>query len=273
MANSEIAQELEAIINETSYEGESHSVIGDILLSILNETEYTGEADSVIAKLLLDLKAKIEQGGGEAFVPTFTKTTLCDNSELSTGNLTLSDDYDNYDLLYIELWNTSYNRLTTIITTPEILADIGTYSSGKINFNECGNNQYANYTFATKTSLTKNGARNCLIKKIEGWTGDNCNIVKADLYQKKAITNETVSITSETSLYEYDYIVMSACDGDSTETQPCVYLAKPTSEDLLNKALANMFNYYATTSALEITEFTMSANRYFYVQGLKLEKK
>ena len=273
MANSEIAQELEAIINETSYEGESHSVIGDILFSILNETEYTGEADSVIAKLLLDLKAKIEQGGGEAFIPTFTKTTLCDNSELSTGNLTLSDDYDNYDLLYIELWNTSYNRLTTIITTPEILADIGTYSSGKINFNEYGTNQYANYTFATKTSLTKNGARNCLIKKIEGWTGDNCNIVKADLYQKKAITNETVSITSETSLYEYDYIVMSACDGDSTETQPCTYLAKATSEDLLNKALANTFNYYATTSTLEITEYTMSANRYFYVQGLKLEKK
>ena len=64
--NSTIAQILEAIINESTFEGESNSNIGDILLSILNKTPYTEPPKSVIADLLLRVKAKIE---GESFDP------------------------------------------------------------------------------------------------------------------------------------------------------------------------------------------------------------
>ena len=64
--NSVIAQLIEAIINETSYEGDTHSNIADILLSILEHTEYTKEPRSVIAILLLKLKAKME---GDPFTP------------------------------------------------------------------------------------------------------------------------------------------------------------------------------------------------------------
>ena len=64
--NSTIAQILEAIINESTFEGESNSNIGDILLSILNKTPYTEPPKSVIADLFLRVKAKIE---GESFEP------------------------------------------------------------------------------------------------------------------------------------------------------------------------------------------------------------
>ena len=64
--NSVIAQILEAIINASTYEGETGSNIADILLSILNETPYEGEANSVLAELFLKLKAKIE---GDPFTP------------------------------------------------------------------------------------------------------------------------------------------------------------------------------------------------------------
>ena len=64
--NSTIAQILEAIIEQSTFEGESNSEIADILLSILNQTPYDKEPCSVIAELLLKLKAKIE---GESFDP------------------------------------------------------------------------------------------------------------------------------------------------------------------------------------------------------------
>jgi len=208
-------------------------------------------------------------GGGGGITPTFTKTTLCDNSELSTGALTLSDDYDNYDFLMFELWNTSYSRTTKILTTPEIIADIITYSNSRVNFNEVGNNQYATYTFSSKTAISRTGSRNLVLKTVEGWNANNCTVTKTDLYRKQAITNETVSIASQVSLYSYDFIFMSGCDGNSTETQPCCYLAIATANDVEKFALSNKFNPYNASSDLVITEYTMNAQKYFRVQGIK----
>lgn len=63
-----ICQILDAIINETEYDGGTDSVIADILLSILNATPYTGEEPtSVIGQLFLRLKAKIEGDTPEPF--------------------------------------------------------------------------------------------------------------------------------------------------------------------------------------------------------------
>ena len=67
-----ITQILEAIINESTFEGESRSNIADILLSILNNTSYDKEPRSAIAQLLLRLKAKI---AGESFDPYTGETT------------------------------------------------------------------------------------------------------------------------------------------------------------------------------------------------------
>ena len=64
--HSTIAQILENILEEYTFEGKSRSDISDILLSILNHTEYNKETDSVIADLLVRLKAKIE---GSSFEP------------------------------------------------------------------------------------------------------------------------------------------------------------------------------------------------------------
>lgn len=76
--NSTIAQIIDAIINQLSFEGESNSDISDILLSILNQTPYEKETDSVIAELCIKLKAKIE---GESFEP-FEKPYISNIAEI-----------------------------------------------------------------------------------------------------------------------------------------------------------------------------------------------
>lgn len=63
-----IYQIIEAIINELSYDGDSRSIIADILISILESTPYTGESPkSVIGQLLLRLKDKLEGNDPEPY--------------------------------------------------------------------------------------------------------------------------------------------------------------------------------------------------------------
>jgi hypothetical protein len=63
-----IYQIIEAIINELSYDGDSRSIIADILISILETTPYTGESPkSVIGQLLLRLKDKLEGNDPEPY--------------------------------------------------------------------------------------------------------------------------------------------------------------------------------------------------------------
>jgi hypothetical protein len=64
--HSTIAQIIENILEQFTFEGESKSNIADILLSILNKTEYNEDPHSVIGDLLIRLKAKIE---GESYDP------------------------------------------------------------------------------------------------------------------------------------------------------------------------------------------------------------
>lgn len=64
--HSTIAQIIENILEQYTFEGESKSNIADILLSILNKTEYNEDPHSVIGDLLIRLKAKIE---GESYDP------------------------------------------------------------------------------------------------------------------------------------------------------------------------------------------------------------
>lgn len=66
-----IYQIIEAIINELSYDGDSKSIIADILISILETTPYTGESPkSVIGQLLLKLKDKLEGNDPEPYEDT-----------------------------------------------------------------------------------------------------------------------------------------------------------------------------------------------------------
>ena len=88
----------------------------------------------------------LQQGGGGGSDPTFTETVLCDNSALSTGTLTLSDDIANYDFLKIELNNSTYSRDYFLLTCPEVVLALKSISSNRVNFNELNTSQYKCYT-------------------------------------------------------------------------------------------------------------------------------
>ena len=205
-------------------------------------------------------------GGGGGITPSFSKTVLCDNTQALATSITLSDDYENYDLVRFTIWNTSNSRNSYIVTTPEIINNIFTYSSGRLNFNELGNNKYCYYTKTSNTEWTRGGSRDLLISKVEGLTATNCTVTKTTIYNRQAITNSEVSITSQSSLFDYDLILMAACDGNSTETQPCYFTLHPYNGDV-STYLFNSYNTYPTI--ITLSEYGMSAAKYHMVQGIK----
>lgn len=153
--------------------------------------------------------------------PTFTETVICDNSALSTGNLTFTDDFENYDLLDIELYNTSSLVDFHILTIPSVLVAIKTTSSNQVNFNEIGNNQYKCYTLsADNLSWTVRGSRNLIIKSVKGLVCDNMTVTTTEFYKRNSISPVVATIEPVEDIADYDYIFLGIGDGASDQTQP-----------------------------------------------------
>ena len=85
------------------------------------------------------------EGGGGVGGPQFTETLLADDSSL-TGTLDFDGvDYHDYELIKCELYNSSSQEITNILTTPQILDDLFQYLSRGVLFNELYNYQYCYY--------------------------------------------------------------------------------------------------------------------------------
>lgn len=132
--NSTIAQIIDAIINQLSFEGESRSDVADILLSILNQTPYEKEPDSVIAELFIKLKAKIE---GESFEP-FDKSYVGNIAEIINSILN-ETEYN----------NSPNSRIAELLL--ELKAELDGYKTVKLkdlSFRRSNNNgAWENYLF------------------------------------------------------------------------------------------------------------------------------
>jgi len=163
----------------------------------------------------------IPSGGGGGN-PTFTETVICDNTALSTGNLTFTDDFENYDLLDIELYNTSSLVDFHILTIPSVLSAIKNASSNQVNFNEVGNNQYKCYTLsADNLTWTVRGSRNLIIKSVKGLVCDNMTVTTTEFYKRNSISPVVATIEPIEDIADYDYIFFGIGDGASDQTQPC----------------------------------------------------
>ena len=209
----------------------------------------------------------LQQGGGGGSDPTFTETVLCDNSALSTGTLTLSDDIANYDFLKIELNNSTYSRDYFLLTCPEVVLALKSISSNRVNFNELNTSQYKCYTLsADNLTWTHYGSRNLVIKKIIGLVCTNKTVSKTEIYKRASISTGSVTITPVEDVLSYDYIYLGTIDGASDESQPCAF---PVVLDKSNNNQIGVWNRYSGGGSLFYMEnhlinaYTSDGNNYY----------
>lgn len=176
----------------------------------------------------------LQQGGGGGSDPIFSSALICDNTAESTGTLTFTDDYENYDLLDIELYNTSSLLDFHIMTSPSVISAILNTNSRYINFNEIGGNQYKCYNVsADNLTWSHAGSRNVIIKSVHGLTCTNKTVTTTEFYKRNSIVPVTATIAPVEDLSDYDYIFLGIGDGSWDQIQPSnvpIYINK-ASED------------------------------------------
>ena len=205
-----------------------------------------------------------------SFIPTYTETQIVDNSS-QAASFTLSQAYGNFDMIRIVFYNSysSYQRYVNIYTTPDILDEIFDVA-GKIQVNDTGTNRYACYT---KNGLewTRSTQRTGVITAIYGITFTNCSMTATDLYKRGALTTTAEAITSQTSLKQYDLFVMASItntDGTETTLSSVLYEGlNGTSSAFGGRRILTEYNQYS--EGIEISEYGMTAAKYFMVQGVK----
>ena len=209
--------------------------------------------------------------GNVPFVPTFSETLIADNTN-HASTFTMSETYSNYDLVKIVWWE-SASTSGFLYTTPDILDEIFAVGVGKICINKPSTNYYVCYTKSGLT-WTQTNQRNIFVHEIYGVTLTNCTMSLTDLYKRGASTVTKYSITSQTSLKDFDMFIMSSIHAtDGSETMPTTWLYQYPKENISGAfscpVPSVLQEYNANDEAFVITEFEMTAARYFMVQGVK----
>lgn len=203
--------------------------------------------------------------------PEFEETKICDNSSF-LSDLVFTDDFANYDFIKFVIYNSDSQVYTEIITTPEMITNSFTYSNNLINFNETNNTQYVCYE-KTQNGWTRHGYRNCNVKEVYGLKCTNKTVTKTTIYNREAIGSTSVTITSVTSLFDYDYLLFSSCTGGADETQPCneIFTMKDDIFGSRGEARTIFVNGYSNKiGTLKVSEHEISSwSYYFFVQGVK----
>lgn len=203
-------------------------------------------------------------GGTMPIVPEFTKTLIMDNPSI-LNTLTFTDDYTTYDFLELECYNISSTATLMILTTPEIVEESFLHSNGF--FNICSHSdQYGSYIKTSSTVWTLDHGRNLRLKKINGLNCSNATVAKTWIYKHNGYTGGEVTITA-TGLLSYDYILTSGFTGVADETSPSLYLTVPKTIDDINVPV--LVSKYGGYYLANLTDTTMSASKYFTVQGIK----
>ena len=212
-------------------------------------------------------------GGGGGDLPNFTATKIVDNTSKSS-TLTFSEDYHNYPILYFVCeWvnpnDPSIRETHYFATTPDICDEIFANSSNALCLNILGTNKYALYRKTNNTSWSRYAQRDTDCIEIYGITCDK-TVSATTLYQRGSTGGSNTTITSLTSLYDYDIIFFSTCTASWDETCVCeLPYFKTNHPDFFEGGDSWAGNKYNSTSGIIITEYAISSYQYYMVQGLK----
>lgn len=215
-------------------------------------------------------QVNVNVSGGGSFTPTFTETLIADNTA-HASSFTLSDSYSNYDLVKI-VWYESASSSGYVVTTPDILDEIFT-TAGKLCINKLNTNLYVCYSKAGLT-WTQTNQRTIFVHEVFGITLTNCTMTATDIYKRGGMSVNAVTITSLTSLKDYDLFALSSQhNSDGTETMPCSWFIPYPDPDPLETAFGNpqpcvLEEYNQNNESFYMSEYEMTAAKYFMVQGL-----
>ena len=238
------------------------------------QVEIFFEVQSVDVNVAVEIRGQAGGGGGGGSdEPQFTETLICDNTALGS-TLTFTDDFTDYEFIKFVIFNSTYQRYTEILTTPEMITNSFTYSSNMLNLNEVGNDQYCCYRKDSNTSWSRYGKRNCDVYEVYGLNCSNKTVSKTTLYDRQAISTYSDVVSSQTSLFNYNCIIFGSCTGSADETEPCNEVFYPK-DDIFGRrgdTRPVFLNAYNRLASVRMSENEISSwNYYFFVQGIKFE--
>lgn len=204
-------------------------------------------------------------------IPQFTETKIADNTA-HAASFTLTEDYGNFDMVKI-VWFESSTSSGFLYTTPDILDEIFSIGVGKLCINKPSTNVYICYS-KNGLTWTQTNQRVLFVHEIYGVTFTNCTMQTTDLYKRGASTTNKYPVTSQTSLKEYDLFMMASIHAtDGSETMPTTWLyqyPKENMSDAFSCPVPTVLQEYnGNDEAFVISEYEMSAARFFMVQGIK----
>lgn len=204
-------------------------------------------------------------------IPQFTETKIADNTA-HASSFTLTEDYGNFDMVKI-VWFESSTSSGFLYTTPDILDEIFSIGVGKLCINKPSTNVYICYS-KNGLTWTQTNQRVLFVHEIYGVTFTNCTMQTTDLYKRGASTTNKYPVTSQTSLKEYDLFMMASIHAtDGSETMPTTWLyqyPKENMSDAFSCPVPTVLQEYnGNDEAFVISEYEMSAARFFMVQGIK----
>ena len=204
-------------------------------------------------------------------IPQFTETKIADNTA-HASTFTLSESYNNFDMVKI-VWYESASSSGVLFTTPDILDEIFDVST-RLCIDKPKTNLYVCYS-RNGLTWTQTNQRTIFVHEIYGVTFTNCTMTLTDLYKRGAVTTSAVAITSQTSLKDFDFFVMSSIhNSDGSETMPSSWFVSypydfETAFDSMVEPCV-LEEYNRNDETFNMTEFGMTAASYFMVQGVKL---
>lgn len=171
----------------------------------------------------------VKASGGGDTGPIFSSTTLYE-STTDAETLVLSDNYHNYDLIKVTLYNidVGYNEY---IFSPEEFDELCNNLNAYMGFfphNPSNSSRGYSIIPTDGTTLTRKWVRNCLISKIEGLDCTNKTITKTILHSGSTNSN----ITLEENINNYDYVSAITGSGNADEVGP--FLIKPNVNELIS---------------------------------------
>jgi len=255
--------------------GGTQTIIQPTLISKTITANGTYSAEDDGADGYDEVTVNVSGGGGNT--PQATQTMICDNSSLGS-TLTFTDDYENYDLIKFVVYRSDIGNQFTFYMTPAMINAMGQYSSNRINFNQPYGNNFVCYTKTSNTAWTRYGVRNLAVKYVYGLTFTNCTVTETELYNRQGIGSSNVTFTPPTgeTFFDYDYILLATCTGNSDETQVNLEVFQPDIEkdifgsDNADENSVRVYKYNQGGTFVTVTENTITSFSYFYACGLKL---
>ena len=207
-------------------------------------------------------------GGGSAADPVFTEEVIVDNSS-AASSFTFDEDYHDYDFVKITYTNSDNSNTETVYVTPDAL-DAFFDVAQRFTVNFYATNVYATYSQSISgdtITWSRTNQRTCNITEIKGVNCTNYTVTETEVYKASALSGTAAAITSQASLFGYDYLFVVTNSSDRTEVVPCnsCYSMKNFTGD----ARIGCNGYNNAGSVVTVTANGMTAWKYYYVGGIK----